>query len=162
MNKKILLALLILLIVAGAIWMIVSQQDRVAFERINSVLQEAPGVTHTTPSCNLITYGYSVREAVISTDTEFNSLIDEWLRCDGFENISIDFNSKTLLGKFAFGGCGADKAFKVVVRRSDKNKTVSYQLERERHDICDGMYPTMNWVLVDKIPAEYEVIFTKK
>jgi hypothetical protein len=81
------------------------------------MLQEAPEVVHDESSCETFTFGYANREMIVNTNSEFKDFTDKWLRCDGYEPVPIDFESKTLLGSFVIGGCSADEAFNVLVRR---------------------------------------------
>ncbi len=78
--------------------------------------------------------------------------------CDTIILISPDFNKETLLGCFAEGS-GCDASFHRTVFKDEAQKKYTYTIEIEDCGNCNYRIPSMNWVLVPKIPDSYTVEF---
>ena len=73
----------------------------------------------------------------------------------------IDFSQKTLLGKYAQGGgCSID--FKKKVYRDDSNKKIIYSIYVIEKGGCAKVGFDGNWILIPKIPSDYNVEFEVK
>jgi len=70
---------------------------------------------------------------------------------------SIDFSNYTLLGKYASGTCQV--SYERNVTRDDVQKKVYYYIKVHECGACMSYSESINWVLVSKIPADYDVIF---
>jgi hypothetical protein len=79
---------------------------------------------------------------------------------NGVNRDTIDFNQYTVLGKFAGGKCYV--IFERNVFRDDTKKQVIYHIIVHQCGWCDLNNTDMNWVLVPKIPDNYEVVFEVK
>ncbi|MBU4501161.1 MAG: hypothetical protein KKA79_01100 [Nanoarchaeota archaeon] len=104
-------------------------------------------------------------EVVIHSQEEYQNMLDEYeafYTCEwGKEAPKIDFSQKTLLGKYAQGvGCSID--FKRNVHRDDTNKKIIYSIDVLQEGRCDMLGESMNWVLIPKIPSDYEAEFKVK
>lgn len=69
----------------------------------------------------------------------------------------IDFNSYTLLGIYTYEGCQA--IFIRDVRKNDSLKECTYRVQVQHCGTCEVLVESMNWVLVERIPNDYEVMF---
>lgn len=77
---------------------------------------------------------------------------------DDIETVEeIDFSNYTLLGLTASGTCNA--IFKRDVSRNNATKKVIYSIEVMECGTCKKLKLSYNWVLVPKIPNDYEVLF---
>jgi hypothetical protein len=81
---------------------------------------------------------------------------------DGKSKITeIDFNKKTLLGKFA-KGYGCQTEFKKSVLQDEENKKIIYTIEPITAGFCDKRNISLNWILIPKVSEDYEVSFEVK
>ncbi len=71
---------------------------------------------------------------------------------------TIDFNQYTLLGKYARGSCKV--TFERDVTKEDTQKKYFYKIKIHQCGTCKTNRESMNWVLVPKIPDDYNVSFT--
>ncbi|MBI4044122.1 MAG: hypothetical protein HY392_00260 [Candidatus Diapherotrites archaeon] len=105
-------------------------------------------------------------EFVVNSQEEYQKLIDgspdlypnPALYCVDYEFPEIDFEEKTLLGKFLSGG-GCDSKVEKSVWRDDELKEVTYRAKLTTYGLCAMNIFHPNWVTVGKIPAEYSVKF---
>jgi hypothetical protein len=70
---------------------------------------------------------------------------------------SVDFSAYTVLGKYTSGDCRV--SFERRVTRDNIQKKVYYRLKVHECGNCERYSESMNWVLVPKIPDDYEVLF---
>lgn len=69
----------------------------------------------------------------------------------------IDFSMYTLLGKYARGKCNV--TFERNVIRNDSQKKLYYDIKVHQCGTCEINWESMNWVLIPKMPNDYEVVF---
>lgn len=103
-------------------------------------------------------------EFIINTVEEYQALLEFRSPadfCKDFKLPPIDFSQYTLLGKYTEGGgCSID--FKRNVAWDDANKKVAYSIDIIEIGACMKLAVSMNWILVPKIPPNYNVIFEVK
>jgi hypothetical protein len=102
------------------------------------------------------------KNIVIGELENYQTLIDLRVNVLGCENYTlppIDFDEKTLLGIFASGG-GCDVDFQREVFRDDNNKEIIYNIKIFSEGTCEAIFSSMNWILIPKIPEDYEVEFS--
>lgn len=68
-----------------------------------------------------------------------------------------DFSQYTILGKYAKGTCRA--IFERNVSRDNSKKECVYKIKVRECGSCELLISSMNWVLVPKIPDDYNAIF---
>jgi hypothetical protein len=98
-------------------------------------------------------------EWVIRTQAQYDSLFAT-TTCTSAQE-TIDFNTYTLLGKYAYGGART-KFFRQVLREDD-HQMIHYNILVKSHG-SNGkkMSYNYNWVLVPKFPDNYTVEFNVK
>lgn len=104
----------------------------------------------------IITWEMRDKEHIIQVDS-LNIYNLEVSFDDGSTYNPIDFSKYTLLGKYARGNCRV--TFERNVSRNDSQKKVYYDIEVHQCGNCEINCESMNWVLIPKIPNDYEVIF---
>ncbi len=103
-------------------------------------------------------------EYVINSGEEYQELLNHKAsvpECADFQLPSIDFSRYTLLGKYAYGG-GCSVSFERKVYKDDVNKRIIFSIKVIEKGPCEMIIGKMNWVLVQKIPPNYSVIFEVK
>jgi hypothetical protein len=80
------------------------------------------------------------------------------VNCDTAKLPEIDFEKFTLLGKETHGG-GCGVKFEREVLKDTKNKKIIYKISVEYIGPCYMLFVSYNFVLVPKIPADYEIEF---
>lgn len=114
-------------------------------------------VSNALISQPLITWAIKNQEHIITTDSQnvFNLKVS-------FDNGSnyetIDFNQYTLLGKYASEKCKV--TFERNVTKDNSQKKYFYKIKVHQCGTCKTNWESMNWVLVPKIPNDYNVSFT--
>ncbi len=98
------------------------------------------------------------KEFVIQTDS-LNIFNLEVSFDDGVTYEPIDFSKYTLLGKYV-PGSGCEVIYSRNATRDDEAKKVSYEIKADQYGVCDCSHPSMNWVLIPKIPEDYNVVFS--
>lgn len=106
-------------------------------------------------SYEYVTDGATI-QSYISEPFLSNISLYKYYCSDFFQFPNIDFSKYTLLGNNTTGGCSD---FKKEIVRDDVNKTLTYTLKVVNNDYCSVFSTSNNWVLVDKLPADYQVIF---
>jgi len=100
-------------------------------------------------------------EYIINSEQEYRGLLNHKAsvpECADFQLPPIDFSQYTLLGKYAYGGgCSVD--FEKRVYKDEPNKRIIFSIRVIEKGPCDKLVKRMNWVLVQKIPPEYSVVF---
>ena len=100
-------------------------------------------------------------EYIINSEQEYRELLDHKVstpECMNFQLPPIDFSQYTLLGKYAYGsGCSVN--FERKIYRDEANKRIIFFIKVNGEGHCEIIVGKMNWVLVQKIPSEYSVIF---
>ena len=72
--------------------------------------------------------------------------------------LEIDFAKNSILGmKAETGGCGAD--FDKKILRDNIAKEIRYSIKVAPYGNCLMIVKKNNWVLIDKIPSDFKVIF---
>ncbi len=74
---------------------------------------------------------------------------------------AVDFSTKTVLGSYVTGYCGAfsEKSF----RRNDKEKTVIFSIVKKENTCRSGKGRwSMNLISVPKIPSDYKINYVVK
>jgi len=84
--------------------------------------------------------------------------LSENTACDTATLIAPNFEKYTLLACFAEGQ-GCDAAFKRTVLADETQHKYTYTIEVEECGNCSYKIPSMNWVLVPKLPENYTVEF---
>ncbi len=103
------------------------------------------------------------KEFIVTTEAEYQNLINyrsPFSKCTNFVLPPIDFSQKTLLGKYASGGCSVYFAKKVY--KNDSNKKIIYVIDVIEQGACESMIFSSNWILIPKIPSDYTVEFQVK
>lgn len=114
-------------------------------------------VSNALVSQPLITWDMKNQEHIIKADSQnvFNLKVS-------FDNgntyDTIDFNQYTLLGKYARESCKV--TFERNVTKDDSQKKYFYKIKVHQCGTCKTNWESMNWVLVPKIPNDYNVSFT--
>ena len=101
-------------------------------------------------------------EYFINSDEEFQALLDlmEEYDCEWYDGVTeIDFDNYSLLSNWA-GGTGCETNFIKDVQINDGEKLVIYSVTVEQLGGCEPYASTSNWILVEKIPDDYTVLFT--
>ncbi|HOG18813.1 MAG TPA: hypothetical protein PKW37_00015 [Salinivirgaceae bacterium] len=114
-------------------------------------------VSNALVSRPLTTWAMSNYEHVIRTDSQ-NVFSLKVSFDNGNTYDSIDFNQYTLLGKYASEACRA--TFERNVTKDDSQKKYLYKITVHQCGLCDVLCESMNWVLVPKIPDDYDVSFS--
>lgn len=70
----------------------------------------------------------------------------------------VDFEKYTLLSNFKFS-TGCDLEAEIKVYRNDEKKEITSLMHIDAYGYCKANYPVRKWVLVDKISADYTVVF---
>lgn len=101
-------------------------------------------------------------EYIINDEESFNSLDTiryEGSGCDTVELPEINFNEKTLLGKYVgiVGFCDID--CKKKIEKIESAKKYVYTIEIDTAGMGHCGYVRMNWALVPKLPEDYTVEF---
>jgi hypothetical protein len=104
-------------------------------------------------SCSL---NLATQEYVIDSDSAYKLLINT--NCTNSNLPAIDFNSYTLLGKYAVGKCKVE--FKRQVLIYDLTKEYLYTVFVFEKGVCKKQAVSMNWVLIPKIKSGYSVNFS--
>lgn len=98
---------------------------------------------------------------VINNEADYQQLVKEIENgngCKDFRYPAIDFNSRTLLGTYTLGSCGA--YFERDVRRDDKNKLLRYIIEVKSKFCQSGPgRRSLNLITVPKFSDDYRVQF---
>jgi hypothetical protein len=116
-------------------------------------------VTNALVNQPLIQGDMSQKEHVIRSDSE-NMYHLQVSFDNGNTYTDIDFNQYTLLGKYASGACRV--IFERNVSKNLEQKQIVYIISVLQCGICKTNWESMNWVLVPKIPDNYEVVFEVK
>lgn len=73
-------------------------------------------------------------------------------------NTSINFEKYTLLGKYTTGsGCSVN--FDKKITRDDENNKIKFIIDVNGRGLCDGLAMSNNYILVPKVPQDYEIEF---
>ena len=105
-------------------------------------------------------------EMVIRNESEYQSAINTstdlypnpFLLCIDYKFPKIDFDQNTLLGhQVVTAGCSAD--FTRSIRQLDLDAMVIYEIKYSSSGSCDKAISNNNFVLIPKIPENYEVRF---
>ena len=104
----------------------------------------------------VITWEMKDKEHVIQVDS-LNKYNLEVSLDNGSTYDSIDFSVYTLLVKYARGNC--EVTFVRNVTKNNSQKKVYYNIEVLQCGTCEINWESMNWVLIPKIPNDYEVVF---
>jgi len=97
---------------------------------------------------------------IIDSQTEYETVMKRspGQNCRDAFMPQIDFSKKTLIRtQTRAGGCSVDYNRKVFI--DETAKTLTYIIEANGKGLCDMMSMSMNWALIPKIPADYEVDF---
>lgn len=113
-------------------------------------------VSNALVSQPLITWDMKNQEHIIQADTQ--NVFELKVSFDNGNTFDdIDFKQYTLLGKYARENCKA--TFERNVSKDDSQKKIFYNLKIKQCGKCETNWESMNWVLVPKIPENYNVIF---
>jgi len=105
----------------------------------------------------LITWDMKNYEHIIRTDSQ--NVFNLKVSFDNGDNYdTVDFSQYTLLGKYARGNCKA--IFERNATKNEMQKKIFYKVKVYQCGSCEINWESMNWVLVPKIPADYNVSFT--
>ena len=100
-------------------------------------------------------------EYIINSEQEYRGLLNHKAsvpECANFQLPPINFSQYTLLGKYAYGsGCSVN--FEKRVYRDEANKKIIFFIKVNEEGPCEMLVEKMDWVLVQKIPPEYSVVF---
>ncbi len=114
-------------------------------------------VSNALVSQPLITWEMKDNEHVIRTDSE--NIFNLKVSFDNGNNYdSIDFDKYTILGKYANEKCKV--TFERHVTKDDTQEKYFYNIKIHQCGTCKTNWESMNWVLVQKIPDDYNVSFT--
>jgi len=124
------------------------------------------GIIDTTYDLGMCYQYMSDTSYVITDIVEFQSLrskMDSFFLsknsgCDTASLVAPNFEKQTLLGCFA-QGTGCDASFHRTVLQDDTQHKYTYTIEVEDCGKCTYKIPSMNWVLVPKLPQNYTVEF---
>lgn len=111
-------------------------------------------------SFNLEKGGKERQEFMVTNREEYKELFDckmSHFLCDNFVFPEIDFSQKILLGKYVSWGCSADISKEVY--RDDVNKKIVYSIHIVERGSCERLGMAMNWILIPKIPSDYNIKF---
>ncbi|MFT5338279.1 MAG: hypothetical protein ACJAY8_000402 [Sphingobacteriales bacterium] len=76
---------------------------------------------------------------------------------DGAVYAPVDFDKYDVLGFYRVGFC--EVSYTRAVKNDSINKEFSFRVDLFECGDCEIRRENMNWVLVDKIPENYELIF---
>ncbi len=105
-----------------------------------------------------ITEEMRYKEFVIQTDS-LNIFNLEVSFDDGVTYEPIDFSNYTLLGKYD-PASGCEVIYSRNATRDDEAKKISYEIKVDQYGVCDCFHLSMNWVLIPKMPEDYNVEFS--
>ena len=97
----------------------------------------------------------------INSQEEFQELLDlmQEYNCEWYDTpTEIDFENYTLLSNFA-SGTGCETYFHKEVLINNEEETVTYTVTVDSVGGCEPYVSNQNWILVEKIPADYSVEF---
>ena len=100
------------------------------------------------------------QEYVINDYESYINLITDTVYCDSSSLPDIDFSQNTLLGQYATGGCEV-KFIREVTNNSADNEYF-YEITVRDCGACERLRYSMNWVIVPKLPENYNVRFNIK
>jgi hypothetical protein len=108
--------------------------------------------------CN---FGSDEERFIINSEEELDTLINIMENAGSLcEKPDINFNDFTLLGQYASGDCEV-KFIREVVRDTN-NKKFIYSIKIRDCGSCKKLGYSMNWILVPKLPADWDVEFIIK
>lgn len=76
---------------------------------------------------------------------------------DGLTYAPVDFDKYDVLGFYRVGFC--EVSYTRDLKKDSVNKEFSFRVDLFECGDCEIRRENMNWVLVDKIPEDYELIF---
>ncbi len=100
-------------------------------------------------------------EYIINSKQEYQKLLNYKASipsCADFQLPPINFSQYTLLGKYAYGG-GCSVSFERKIYKDEVNKRIIFSIKVIEKGPCEMLIGRMNWVLVQKIPSNYNVVF---
>ena len=102
-------------------------------------------------------------EFIINTQEELQVLEERKNTpfCDGIELPSIDFDTKTLLGRTTMS-CGCSSTSSRGIYIDDKEKEIIYSIVITSEGSCELAGNNGNWVLIGKVPIDYKIRFEVK
>ncbi|MEO0470460.1 MAG: hypothetical protein AAF206_12620 [Bacteroidota bacterium] len=104
-------------------------------------------------------FEYAADQYTIQTQAEFDDMVAEATsNCTSFVPESIDFDTYSLLGQ-KVDGSGCSRVFCPKVTDKKNRKQYLYEVELLECGFCLPYEQRMEWVLVPKLPDDYEVEF---
>ena len=100
-------------------------------------------------------------EFIINSQEELKLLEERRFPSQFCENVqlpNIDFNTATLLGKTTVS-CGCNIIYSRSVYKNEESKEMIYSIVIKSEGTCEIAATAGNWILIDKIPSDYEVKF---
>jgi len=106
---------------------------------------------------------YDSIEYIINDDSTYQVVFQPFIDYDStYILFNIDFIKYTLLGKYMAGTCSEDFYLKKICK-NENIKECQYLVRRKplkkREKICEKLFHTMNWVIVPKVPDDFNIIF---
>ena len=115
------------------------------------------GLIISSININSISCSPSGTQFIITNDSLYKNAFGNSTTCS---LPAIDFNTYTLLGVYAKGGCNANFTRNVV--RLDAEMRYHYKVTVKDHGMCKVLTYNYNWVTVPKLPNGWTVTFEVK
>lgn len=78
--------------------------------------------------------------------------------CQDYEFPTFDFEDVTLIGKATMAS-GCSREFERKVTKDDEDKKVVYKIGIIQYGTCEPAFLSNNWIVIDRIPDDYQVFF---
>lgn len=104
-------------------------------------------------------------EVIIQSQKQYNDFLNKKVAvpdCNNYQLPEIDFSEKTLLGyKTIAGGCQQPEYTRTLTYNNAAN-SCTYSIFIKEIGQCKKGWPSMNWIVVQKIPYGYKTNFETK
>ncbi len=97
------------------------------------------------------------RSFIVENDSTYQQLLELLPESYSCDLPVIDFEKETLLGYFTSGNCEA--SFHGNVTKDASKKKYTYSVKVKQCGNCKSLVYSYNWVVISKLPADWDVEF---